>query len=295
MLRIAAVVFVVDAQEPKTAEQYYQRARQKMRTVPATLGDVEAWRRSIDADLERAVQLSPIDSFYRAEWAGHLVSSHSPKAKAVLDRLIRQKPSVELYGTRADWYDDQNQRQLALADRTNAIRLKANSAFLYSERAFEYLMLVQYEKALADYNKAVALDPYESERYLRRGECYEFMRRNADAEADYTKAVELDPREGYEGRAKFYWFNGDYAKAISDITKVIELDPKSYGALYLRYAMYKDAKEYDKAIADMSVLIDRRPQSAAYLELRAELYRIVGKNDLAAKDEALASELSKKE
>ena len=294
LVQIAATAVVVGAQEPKSAEEYYRRAMTASNTLPPSISHLDKWRTQISSDLDRAVALDPKNSKYLTARAKDLESQNSPRAKAELDRLIRLKPNSELYSIRADWFDDRDQRQLALIDRTNAIRLKPGQAMLYSERAFEYLMLGQYEKALLDYTRAVALEPNNIDLYLHRGENYEFMGRNADAEADYTRAIELYPIIGYEKRANFYWVNDDHRKAIADITKVIELDPKKNAALILRFTIYKDAKEYDKAIGDMSVLIERMPE-ADYYELRAELYRLVGKNDLALKDDATAAELKKKE
>ena len=295
LVQIGAAVAIVWAQEPRTAEEFYARARQKMRTLPRTQKDVEALQLEITADLERAVKLAPNNPAYINDWAEQLVSGHSPRAKAELDRLIRRKPSVELYGLRADWYIEQNQRPLAVTDLTNAIKLDPKSPFLYSERAFEYNLLGQYEKALADYNRAISLRPYDADLYIHRGENYELMFRSSDAEADYARAIKLDPKVGYDKRANYYWIRNEYAKAIADITKVIELDPKWNSALSLRSFMYADAKEYDKAIADVSVLIERVPQKDNYYDLRANLYRMVGKRELAAKDEATAAELRKKE
>ena len=288
LLQIAMTAFIVAAQEPKTAEEYYKRA---MATKPKVIIYSDVWTKQTTDDLDRAIALDPKNSVYLTARARHLVLSHSPRAKAELDRVISLIRNADLYYLRSEWYSEHDNRRLKLDDRTNTVRLDPQTAERYSDRAYVYILLGQHADALADLTKAIDFDPKNVGLYIQRAQCYEALERRSEAEADYTRAVELDPRR-ISDRAMYYWLNGETAKAIADQTKVIERNPDITIEYTTRATMYEAAKEYEKAIADMTLAIKRSPKPD-YLRSRANIYRKMGKLELADQDESAAAKLEK--
>jgi tetratricopeptide (TPR) repeat protein len=97
------------------------------------------------------------------------------------------------YDNRGTAWRDKGDRERALADYGEAIRLNPNNALAYNNRGN-----VQHEKgdnkrAIADYNEAIRLDPKDAIAYCNRGKARHATGDDARAAADYTEATRLDP------------------------------------------------------------------------------------------------------
>ena len=71
------------------------------------------------------------------------------------------------------------------------------------------------DKAIADYTEAIRLDPKYAEAYCNRGIAYGKKGDHDEAIADFTAAIQIDPNGGYTFyvRGYSYWQKGDKANA----------------------------------------------------------------------------------
>ena len=119
----------------------------------------------------------------------------------------------------------------AIAEFSEAIRLKPDDLDAYFERACTYYLSKSYENSIADYTTVIRIKPDHHPAYHERGNAYRNQGRYDKALADYNKAIELSPEYARSNsgiithRANVYENLGEYKRAISDHSKAIELDP----------------------------------------------------------------------
>src|SRR5207249_6502018 len=100
---------------------------------------------------------------------------------------------------RAGIYVRQQKFQEAIADYTEALKVKAKDPDIFERRAYAEMQLKDYDKALHDYNEAIKLSP-EEPKY-------------------------------YQVRAFIYQTKGDFKAALADVNKILKLDPNNQDAL----------------------------------------------------------------
>ena len=99
---------------------------------------------------------------------------------------------------RATVYVSQQKFQEAIADYSEALKVKSNDPDIFERRAYAEMQLKDYDKALHDYNEAIKLSPQE---------------------AKY-----------YQVRAFIYQTKGDFKAAVADVDKILKLDPSNQDA-----------------------------------------------------------------
>jgi tetratricopeptide (TPR) repeat protein len=73
------------------------------------------------------------------------------------------------------------------------IRLDSKYAFAYMNRGNDYKSKNDRDKAIADYTEAVRLKPNDFRPYFNRGITYSEMGEKAKADADLTQSKKLQP------------------------------------------------------------------------------------------------------
>ena len=131
---------------------------------------------------------------------------------------------------------DQNNRDGALQELNEAIKLDPNLAEAYAYRARIYNGKSDYDRALSDANRAIQLNSRLGLGYFARAYAYREKNDIDRAIADYTEAIRLDPKFAiaYNNRGAAYKDKGDYDRAIADYNEAIRLDPN--------YTLAKDNK-----------------------------------------------------
>src|SRR5208282_210583 len=81
----------------------------------------------------------------------------------------------------------------AIAEFSEAIRLKPDHSLAYYNRANAYSDKGDYDKAIADYNEAIRLNPNFVEAHYTRGVFYVHKGGYDKAIADYIEAIHLKP------------------------------------------------------------------------------------------------------
>src|SRR6202008_504128 len=122
----------------------------------------------------------------------------------------------------------------------------------------------QYDKAIADYTEAIRLKPDYADAHYNRGNAYYYLQQYDKAVADYSEVIRLKPdyADAYYSRGLAYYGLKQHDKAIADYTEAIMLKPNYAGAFYSRGNAYYDLKQYAKAAVDYSLVILLKPDYA---------------------------------
>ena len=99
---------------------------------------------------------------------------------------------------RASVYMNERKFPEAIADYSEALKIKSDDPNIFERRAYAEMQLKDYDKALHDYNQAIKLSPE-------------------------------DPKY-YQVRAFIYQTKGDFKAALADVDKVLKLDPNNQDA-----------------------------------------------------------------
>jgi len=102
-------------------------------------------------------------------------------------------PDFNFYQTRADQNAGKGEFNLAVADYSKSLELKADNAIAYLGRGKAHYNLKSYDLSVKDFDKAVEINPKDSTAFLNRGVSYEKLGDSKKAMDDYQKAIDLDP------------------------------------------------------------------------------------------------------
>jgi tetratricopeptide (TPR) repeat protein len=174
----------------------------------------------------------------------------------------REKRSdlAEDFFNRAKAYDfTRSNRDRAIADYSQAIRLKPNRAEAYFNRGTIYFLAAEYDQALADFDRAIKLRPGLGLYFTYRGQARYGKGQFAAAISDFSRAIKLQPdsAETFVDRARAFIGKGDYRHAIADCDQAIKLSPKSgvtatyntRGDAYFHLGDWRNAiDDYDRAV-----------------------------------------------
>jgi tetratricopeptide (TPR) repeat protein len=106
----------------------------------------------------------------------------------------KQEPNlVSALQHRGMEYTTQQQYPEAIADFSEALKLKPDDPGIYERRAYVEMKTNGYDKALADYSEAIKLKPKEVRYYLLRSYIYETKGDIKSSMADTEEALKLDP------------------------------------------------------------------------------------------------------
>ena len=182
-------------------------------------------------DFGRSIDLDPrIEAEYPDDaWA---------RVKAYLDRAKSRKAS-----------DD---RDGALADYNEAIRLEPDDAWAYLDRGWLRVDMADHRGAAADFDEAVRLNPDFAQAYSRRGLLRMDMADYRGAVADFDEAIRLDGGDvdAYYNRGVSRSAMGDRAGALTDYNEAIRLDPEHAWAYFNRGMLREHEGDHTGAVAD---------------------------------------------
>ncbi|MDX2212163.1 MAG: tetratricopeptide repeat protein [Oculatellaceae cyanobacterium bins.114] len=210
------------------------------------------------------------------------------KQGAIADytEAIRLKPDYAFaYNNRGVAKKDLGDKQGAIEDCTEAIRLKPDYAEAYNNRGAAKKDLGDKQGAIADYSEAIRLKPDDADTYNNRGVAKKDLGDKQGAIADYTEAIRLkcDYAFSYNNRGAAKKDLGDKQGAIADYNEAIRLKLDYADAYYNRGIAKADLGDKQGAIADYTKTISLKPDYAyAYLN------RGLAKSDLGDKQGALA-------
>jgi serine/threonine protein kinase/tetratricopeptide (TPR) repeat protein len=217
------------------------------------------------------------------------------KAVADYTEAIRLKPDyAEAYNGRGQSYFKLKQYDKAISDYSDAIRIKADFTEAYSNRAFAYTRVGQFEKAIADCNDAIRIKPDFAEAYKNRANPHNSLQQYEDAINDSNEAIRLKPdyAEAYANRATGYNGLKQYDKAIADCEEASRLKPDLFQAYVIRGSTYNFQGKFDKAVSDFTEAIRRQPDLADAYFFRGYAYVSLKQYDACIADSTEAIRLN---
>jgi len=130
-----------------------------------------------------------------------------------------------VYNNRGNAYSKLGNRERAIEDYSEAIRLQPDYAEAYYNRGTVYIESGQYQKAVRDYTEAIRIKPDYTQAYFNRGMAYSRIGRYQAAIGNYTEAIRLKPdyAEAYNNRSAVYLNLGDTRSGCLDAAKACEM------------------------------------------------------------------------
>jgi tetratricopeptide (TPR) repeat protein len=122
-----------------------------------------------------------------------------------------------------------------------------------------------FGQAIADTTEAIKLKPEDARGYAARGNYRNAYNEFDKAVVDLSDAIRLEPAlvNAYAQRAYAYVQLGDTDKAIADYTEVLERQPGDANTHYDRGGAYEKKGDFDKARADFEQAIRLQRDFAA--------------------------------
>lgn len=145
------------------------------------------------------------------------------------------------------------QYDAAVADFSEAIQKRPETALGYHGRALARLKLEDYQGAIADLTRALDIEPEDVRAYGNRGSAYQKLGDHSLALQDYDRAIELYPSYSvaHFNRASLYYELGEYDLALQGFNQTVLLDPNNARAFYNRGLVYANLGDTNAAIADL--------------------------------------------
>lgn len=138
------------------------------------------------------------------------------------------------------------------ADNALLSQEKLTDASSLHQRAMNHLKQGDRQMAMEDLSEAIRLNSYYVQAYYVRGNLYAEVKQFDRAIEDYDRAIALNAAfaEGFHQRGLAHWSRGEFKKAIQDFDKLIALEPMNSTAYRDRGNTNRDRGDYDQAVED---------------------------------------------
>ena len=122
-------------------------------------------------------------------------------------------------------YKRKGQWDRAIADYSEAIRLKSDDAQVFNNRGNAYYYKGQLDRAIKDYDDAIRLQPDLAEAFSNRGNVYRKKGRFDRAIKEYDRAIRFSPDNAqvFADRGLAYEKKGEPSQALLDFEKAYAL------------------------------------------------------------------------
>jgi tetratricopeptide (TPR) repeat protein len=174
-----------------------------------------------------------------------------------------------LFADRAEAYFSQGDKQHALDDYNEAIKLAPNSANLYYNRGVFYAAQSDDDAALRDFDTAIGIDSKLVPALGQRAKIYQARGNFSGALADYSEAIRLQPKTAalWSERGYVCLRQRDCESAIKDEAQAIQLDPKLARAYFLRgaAAAFGGLGDRANAVSDIRTGVSLDPSLDRYV------------------------------
>jgi tetratricopeptide (TPR) repeat protein len=159
-------------------------------------------------------------------------------------------------------------------------------ADVYRARGDAYADRAHHQEAIADYSEAIKLRSDDWESYYGRGQARLAVKDLDGAIADLSQAIRYksDAPGLFVARGYAQLIKGNAGEAIADFTIAIRLDPKNASALNNRGLAYRKGGQLDAAIEDYTAAIGLNPVYALAYNNRGYVYEAKGNKQAAASD-----------
>ena len=200
---------------------------------------------------------------YQARAAAHAERAATKQAIADYTEALRLKADdgPSYYG-RGQARLAQHDTDGAIADLTQAIRYNGSSPGLFIARGYAQLVNENPGEAIADFTVAIRLDPKNASAFNNRGLAYRKKGDLDKAVADYSAAIGLNPiyALAYNNRGYVFEAQGQKQAAAADLRRALALDPSLAGARQGLKRLGEPAgvaAESDRLVAEGKLLAER--------------------------------------
>ncbi len=226
-----------------------------------------------------------------------------------LDLAVKSSPTPIAYQRRGQYYLDNGNPELAIADFAKVIKLRP-SGLVYGLRgqAYEYgaratntqdvadaavvdatsrKRAVLLKAAIADFNMAVKLNSRDVDSARHRVQCAWLLGDNTSADLYFNYFVSKFPLESgemYVERGDKFVMTRQYHKAIEDYNKAIALKPCDIDGRLGRAAANRRLANHSAAIADLDFVLQVSPFCAKAHNQRGEERELIGEYKGAISD-----------
>ncbi len=218
------------------------------------------------ADFKRTLELNPkLTGAHNGIGQIYIAQKDFQHAIAEYDALIAADPSSESYVMRGDAYRSMGENDKAIADLSEAVRLKPDNRAALGTRELIYAKTGDTQKQIADLKELTRLLPDENTYYITLAQAYGKIGDNDRAISVLDQLVRKKPGDTftYEVRATFYANAGEYDKAIADANEIIRLKPDDPEGYSRRAHYYFRKSNFDNTISDLTQAIRLNPDGAA--------------------------------
>ncbi|MEI6370115.1 MAG: tetratricopeptide repeat-containing serine protease family protein [Nostocales cyanobacterium ELA608] len=189
------------------------------------LSDLKRYKEAAAA-INKAIELSPRAAFYNNR--GNVRNELGDKQGAIDDynQAIKINPNyANAYYNRGNVRDDLGDKQGAIDDYNLAIKINPNYALAYNNRGNARADLGDKPRAIDDFNLAIKINPNLAQAYNNRGVVRDELGDKPGAIDDYTQAIKFNPNlaQAYGNRAYVYYQLGDKQKAREDLQRAAQL------------------------------------------------------------------------
>jgi tetratricopeptide (TPR) repeat protein len=189
--------------------------------------------------------------------------------EALDHRIFEGRARFFLFADRAAAYFAMGDKQHALDDYNEAVKLAPQNAELYYNRGVFYAAQPDDDAALRDFDAAIGIDPKQVGALRQRARIYYARNNFGSALADYSEAIRLEPKTAalWRERGIIYLQQHDYQDAVRDEAQAIQLDPKLAQAYYLRGIAFANLHDSNNASGDIKSAVDLDPSLAHYVTI----------------------------
>jgi len=184
-----------------------------------------------------------------------------------------------LFAARAAGYFAAGDKQHALEDFNEAIRMAPRNAYVYYNRGVFYAAQSDSASALQDFDTALGINSKFVPALRQRARVYQARGNFVEARADYSTAIGLEPKTAtlWSERGYVAIRQQDYAGAVKDEAEAIRLDPKLARAYFLRgaAAAFGGLGSAQNPIEDIKTAVDIDPSLANYVKLKGKSVSLV--------------------
>jgi tetratricopeptide (TPR) repeat protein len=177
-----------------------------------------------------------------------------------------------VYANRAEAYLFQGDKQHALDDYNEAVKLAPHNAKLYYDRGVFYAAQPDGDAALRDFDAALGIDAKLVLALQERAKIYVIRSNFSGALADCSEAIRLEPKTAvlWSQRGYVYLRQHDYESAIKDETQAIQLDPNLARAYFFRGAAFGGRGDSANAVSDIVTAVRIDPLLDRYVSTKGK-------------------------
>jgi tetratricopeptide (TPR) repeat protein len=177
-----------------------------------------------------------------------------------------------LFVNRAEAYFAEGDRQHALDDYNQAVKLAPHNATLYYNRGVFYAAQPDGDAALKDFDAALSIKPKLVPALRERAKLYQAQSNFSGALADYSEAIRLQPKTAalWSERGYVYLRQRDPENARNDENEAIRLDPKLARAYFLRGAALAGLGDSPNAVSDLVTAVRLDPSLDRYVSSKGK-------------------------